>query len=86
MTAMNAQAKLDTVPEDQVAARFLAGTLGITAQIESEGMIHRLVRHAGEHLTLVAISLLAGIVVAIPLGILAARKPTLGRSSCRSSG
>ena len=28
MTAMNAQAKLDKVPEDQVAAEFLAGRWG----------------------------------------------------------
>ena len=78
MTAMNARAKLDKVPEDQVAADFLAGTLGITAEIKSEGMIHRLARHTEEHLGLVAISLLAAIVVAIPLGILAAHGPKLG--------
>ena len=38
----------------------------------------RLLRRLGEHLALVAISLAAAIVVAIPLGIVAARRPRLG--------
>ena len=44
---------------------------------ELRGFDLRLAR--GEHLGLVAISLLAGIVVAIPLGILAAHRPKLGQ-------
>jgi osmoprotectant transport system permease protein len=79
MSAMNARAKLDKVPEDQVAADFLTRTLEIPVQIETEGMVHRLARHTGEHLTLVAISLAAAIIIAVPLGVLAAHRPKLGQ-------
>jgi osmoprotectant transport system permease protein len=78
MAAMNARAKLDHVPEDQVAADFLADKLAIRSQVDAETFTGRLLRRLGEHLSLVAISLLAAIVVAIPLGIVAARRPRLG--------
>lgn len=78
MAAMNARAKLDHVSEDRVAAEFLASKLGIASTVEVESWLQRLVRRLGEHLTLVAISLAAAILLAIPLGILAARRPRLG--------
>ena len=78
MAAMNARAKLDRVPEDRVAADFLAQKFGIEVQVTSETFVGRLLRRLGEHLTLVAISLTAAIVVSIPLGVIAARRPRLG--------
>ncbi len=82
MAAMNARAKLDRVAEDQVAADFLAEKLGVESKVVIEGWMGRLLRRLGEHLTLVAISLAAAIVVAIPLGIVAAHD---GRGWARSS-
>jgi osmoprotectant transport system permease protein len=75
---MNARAKLDRVPEDHVAADFLAEKFGIEASVSSETYFGRLIRRFREHLALVAISLLAAIVVSIPLGVIAARRPRLG--------
>jgi osmoprotectant transport system permease protein len=78
MAAMNARAKLDRVPEDQVAADFLADKLSIQSQVAVDTFTGRLVRRLDEHLTLVAISLAAAIVVSIPLGVVAARRPRVG--------
>jgi osmoprotectant transport system permease protein len=78
MAAMNARAKIDRIPEDRVAAEFLGSNLGVDSRVIVEGPLGRLLRRLGEHLTLVGISLAAAIVVAIPLGIAAARRPRLG--------
>lgn len=77
MAAMNARATLDRVPEDQVAADFVAEKLGIESVIKSETYFGRLLRRLGEHLALVSISLAAAIIVAVPLGVIAARRPRL---------
>ncbi|HYE34743.1 glycine betaine ABC transporter substrate-binding protein [Methylocaldum sp.] len=79
MIAMNAEAKLDKLPESQVAAGFLRKRLGITADSRRVGLSTSLWRHTVEHLTLVGISLAAAILIAVPLGILCARRPRLGR-------
>jgi osmoprotectant transport system substrate-binding protein/osmoprotectant transport system permease protein len=78
MAAMNARAKLDRVPEDRVAADFLAEKFGIEAEVSTETWVGRLFTRLGEHLALVSISLAAAIVVSIPLGVIAARRPLLG--------
>ena len=79
MTDMNAQAKLDRVPESVVAAEFLARTLNIASHAQSSNTLTQFVRNTKQHLVLVTISLLAAIVVSIPLGILAARRTRLGQ-------
>jgi len=78
MAAMNAQAKLDRVPEDRVAADFLAAKFRIEASVSTETWVERLFRRLGEHLALVSISLAAAIIVSIPLGVIASRRPRLG--------
>jgi osmoprotectant transport system permease protein len=78
MAALNAQAKLDHVPEEQVAAAFVRDTFAIEATVRPETFLGKLLRRLGEHLALVSASLAAGIIVAIPLGVLAARRPRLG--------
>jgi osmoprotectant transport system permease protein len=78
MSVMIARAKIDRVPEDRVAADFLASKLGLYSKVATPGYFLRLLHHLGEHLTLVSISLAAAIVVAIPLGIVAVRRPRLG--------
>jgi osmoprotectant transport system permease protein len=79
MTGLNARAKLDRVPESRVAADFLAGALGIRAVAVEEGRAARIWRHTREHLFLVLLSLGLAIVVALPLGIAAARRPRAGQ-------
>jgi len=79
MVAMNARVKLDHEPESRVASDFLAERLGLVVAAEEEGRARRLLRHTGEHLALVATSLLAAVLCAVPLGIVAARRPRLGQ-------
>lgn len=79
MAAMNGRAKLDAVPESEVAREFLARTLGVTAAATDEGWLPRLLRNTRDHLALVASSLFAAILLAVPLGIAAAKRPRFGR-------
>jgi osmoprotectant transport system permease protein len=88
MVAMNLRAKRDRVAEEIIAAEFIAHELGTPRAAQGtsapparapDGWLRTLWRRTTEHLFLVAISLLLAIVVAIPLGIAAARRPALGR-------
>jgi osmoprotectant transport system permease protein len=78
MAGMNARAKIDRLTEDKVAAEFVAKRFGVDSQVIVESRTSRLMRRLGEHLTLVGISLGAAILAAIPLGVVAARRPRLG--------
>lgn len=81
MGALNARAKLERVPEPAVAADFLRATFGATAAASPipPSLVGDVLHRGGEHLLLVALSLLAAIAVAIPLGIVAARRPRAGQ-------
>ena len=79
MIRMNEQAALKKVPESAVAASFLASRLSIAAGQEDETAGRRIWRHTREHLALVFVSLLAAIVLSIPLGIAAERYRTAGQ-------
>lgn len=79
MVELNARAKLQRVPERQVAATFLERELGLAVTVRGDSVLARLWRHTREHLFLVGLSLLAAIAVAVPLGVLVARRPRLGR-------
>jgi osmoprotectant transport system permease protein len=78
MIAMNAAVKLERRTETEVAREFLREFLGSAVAGPVEGRGGRLLRRTGEHLVLVSISLLCAVAVAVPLGILAARRPRLG--------
>lgn len=80
MVAMNAQVKIDRRPEARVAADFLASEMGIRVEVDEISRFDRFRRHTREHLALVGWSLLAAMLVALPLGILAARHPRLGQA------
>lgn len=73
MMTMNAAVKLDLRDDAQVAAEFMAGRFGIESTQAVSGLWQRFLRNTADHLTLVAISLSLAILVAIPLGVLAAR-------------
>jgi len=80
MAAMNARAKLERIPESRVASEFLSSTLALSVSSREEGLALRLTRRTLEHLALVAMSLVAAILVSIPLGIFAARSPRAGQT------
>jgi osmoprotectant transport system permease protein len=86
MIAMNARALLEHVPEAQVAADFLRAKLGIASEAKVRNAFQRVSRRTAEHLFLVAISLAAAIAVAVPLGILAWRRPRLGQAILTLAG
>ena len=79
MISLNAEARLDGRPEAEVAASFLRDEMELGVEAEAETAIGRLLRHGGEHLLLTGVSLAAALVVAIPLGIAAARHRRLGQ-------
>jgi osmoprotectant transport system permease protein len=79
MIALNARAQLDGEPPAAVAAGWLRRALGIAIEVPSQAMPARILRRTLEHLALVAAALLAAIAVAVPLGVLAARRPAAGR-------
>jgi len=70
MVALNARAKLDRVPEADVAAGFLGGAG--SGPRGSARSLRAIAPRVAEHLELVGLSLLAAILVAVPLGVLAA--------------
>jgi osmoprotectant transport system permease protein len=86
MMEMNERAKLKRVPESHVAASYLSENLGLQIEVYDESVFQSLLRHTKEHLTLVAFSLLAAIVLAVPMGIVAARFPKVGQAILAVTG
>ncbi len=86
MMAMNARVKLQGVEEQRVAADFLAERLALQAEVRERTVASRLWQHTQEHLFLVAISLSSAILVAVPLGILAARRARFGHGILAAVG
>lgn len=83
MIAMNARAKQDRVPEAVVASDFLRAAFGVQSEVRVAGFWERLWQRTKEHLALVGLSLFAAILVAVPLGVAAAKvgwleQPLLG--------
>ena len=79
MIALNARVKLDGDQEQMVAADFLLETLRVEMAAEKTTRMGRLLINTRQHLALVAISLSVAILIAIPLGIVAARRRQLGQ-------
>jgi osmoprotectant transport system permease protein len=85
MTGMTAKVRLDRELEANAAAEFLNEKMQLNAPLLKNGSLAewqrfgaRLIKTTLEHLRLVAVSLLLSIVIAIPLGILAARSEVAG--------
>ena len=79
MSRLNAQVKLDGRGESAVASGFLRRSLHMDADEQVTSAWQRFWQHTVEHLVLVGISLSAAILLAIPLGILAARRQRIGQ-------
>lgn len=80
MIAMNAAVKIRKATEDRVAGEFLADVLSVGGEERGRGFWGRLWDRTREHLGMVGVSLLAAIVVAVPLGVLAAQSPAAGHA------
>lgn len=80
MILMNSAVKLGGSPEIEVAADFLSSVMSVEMEATADTRIVRLLRYTMEHLALVALSLGAAILIAVPLGVLAARRRRLGQA------
>ncbi len=81
MQRLNAQVKLERRSEADVAAQWL----GVRAAPAS-GRAERIVGRTLEHLQLVGLSLACALLVALPLGVLAARRRRLGQAVLALTG
>lgn len=86
MIDMNARVELDKEEEGAVAAAFLSGHLGVDVRANSQSTAERILRLTGQHLFLVSVSLLAAVLLAIPLGTWAARRPRVGQAILATAG
>jgi osmoprotectant transport system permease protein len=79
MIALNAEAKLQQRPEPLIAADFVRAQFGIDASAVVDSRWQRMWRYTREHLVLVGISVSLAILLAIPLGIAAAKRERFGQ-------
>lgn len=78
MIDLNARVAIDGQSERRTAAAFLNRTLNLAIEVRDESLFERVLMRTRQHLVLVSVSLALAIVAAIPLGIVAARRPRLG--------
>ncbi|MFZ0454946.1 MAG: glycine betaine ABC transporter substrate-binding protein [Ignavibacteriaceae bacterium] len=71
MIMMNAEVKINKIPEKAVASEFIKNKFFIETKYKVNSFIDRIWTYTKEHLFLVLISLFAAIIVSIPLGITA---------------
>ncbi len=86
MQRMNAAVQEGKREEGAVAVEFLRSELGVEAETSDGTLAGRVLATTGEHLLLVVPSLLAAVLVAVPLGVIAARRPRLGRVVLAAAG
>jgi osmoprotectant transport system permease protein len=79
MTNMNARVELHGLSESRVAADFLATARGIRSRVPDPSVVRDITRYTLEHLNMVAVSLTAAVLLAVPLGIVAARQAELAQ-------
>lgn len=80
MIAMSSAVKIDRREEGEAAAQFLRANFGLADTQPAEGLASRLLHRTIEHLRLTILSLGAAMAVALPLGVVAARRPVLGQA------
>jgi len=86
MTALNARVNVDGRSETSVAADFARSKLGVVRDVREEDVLARLGRRTLEHLELVGASLALSLIVALPLGVIAARRRRLGQVILAATG
>ena len=84
MMQMNARAELagaepSRVSESRAAADFLADRMNIRVAVQEETVAGQVWKYTVQHLDLVRKSLVPAILIAIPLGVLATKRPVCGQ-------
>ena len=78
MIRLNGDVDERRAPVDGVASTFLERKLGVQTRGGAATAVSTLWRNAGQHVLLVSVSLAAAIIIAIPLGIVAAYRARVG--------
>lgn len=82
MIGLNAQADIKRIPFPKIASQFLeTGT-----RVRTSETWERIVLRTKEHLALVGIAFLFSILIGIPLGVIAAQRPSVGKIILSLSG
>jgi osmoprotectant transport system permease protein len=79
MIKLNARTKIDRISNEEAAGDFLHERFGLATLAPSASVGRQILGHTLEHLYLVSVSLVAAILVGIPLGIVSAKYPGVGR-------
>lgn len=79
MSELNRRAKLEKLGATKVAADFLGNLVGEKIEVKKISVWDRILARSREHFRLVFVSLLLAILAGIPLGVIAAKIPTLGK-------
>lgn len=79
MVRVNSRVKLEGLNESDAAAEFISEHFDIVAETQKTNWLESLLKNTYEHLKLVGISLSAALVVALPLGIISARRRHIGQ-------
>lgn len=79
MIKLNARCEVDKRYEAEVAQEFLSDRMQVNVSVESTSVAREIFKNTVQHLDLVRMSLVACILVAIPLGIIAAKQRLIGQ-------
>jgi len=80
MRRMNAEVQLQHRDEREVAAGYLAQATTTPVQANAAALLARIAQRTLEHLSLVGISLGLALLLGLPLGIYAAKRPAVGHA------
>jgi len=86
MINLNKKVKIDGMSESEVAAVFLKNKLNVVVNNYEPNFWERLIKNTGEHLLLVIISMIAAILISIPLGIISFYNDKIGKVILGLSG
>ena len=86
MQQMNSEVQVKKTDEGKVAGAFLSRVLGVADEQTDGTLAGRVLETTYEHLCLVIPSLLAAVLVAVPLGVIAARRPLIGQGVLAATG
>jgi osmoprotectant transport system permease protein len=78
MRELNRKVRIDGLTETAAARLALGNSAGMASRRSGDGRWPRIWERTLEHLWLVAVALLAALVIALPLGVVAARRPQIG--------
>ncbi|MEM1069493.1 MAG: glycine betaine ABC transporter substrate-binding protein [Planctomycetota bacterium] len=79
MTVMNKRVEIDQISEGRAATEFLRDQIDVDREVIDSTRSQRIAARSIEHLDLVRRSLIPAILIAIPLGIVAAKRPRTGQ-------